>query len=238
METPAESVVTNDPVLTATAAATVPVTIADTLAVTDGQSGLITNDAISSQACPAVVAATHDPVDAVADAPGFSGANDPIVTDDPLLTAAAGTTVSVTEADTLGVADGPGGLITNNPISSQISTAVVPGTDDPVDVGTAAPVFSECEVIGCDDGAVDWCARARGTPAPDEEVSWRAYLLPAPPIPQEAGAGGRRAGEPPPDRPQSAEQPAASPAEDDPLLVMIKKYQKEFDNLRDHGPLK
>ena len=152
MEAPTESVVTNDPLLTATADATVPVTITDTLAVTDGQSGLITNDAISSQACPAVVAATHDPVDAVADAPGFSGANDPIVTDDPLLTAAAGATVSVTEPDTLGVAEGPVGLITNDAISSQASPTVVPATDDPVDVGTAAPIVSECEVIGCDVG--------------------------------------------------------------------------------------
>ena len=88
VETPTESVVTNDPSLTATAAAAVPVTIADTLGLADGQSGLITNDAISIQAAPAVVAATHDPVDAVADAPGFSGANDPLVTDEPFLTAA------------------------------------------------------------------------------------------------------------------------------------------------------
>ena len=220
MDTPTELVITNDPRLTATDGITVPVTTADTLGLTDDQSGLITIDPISSGACPAVVAATHDPVDAAAEAPGFSGANDPLVTDDPLLTV-----VSVTEADTLGAEEGSSGLIANDPISSQASPAVVPATDNRVDVGTEAPDFSECEVIGCDVGAVDWCARARGTPAPDEEVSWRTYLRPAPPIPQEAGAGGQRAGEPLSDRPLPAEHPAASPVEDDPLLAVLKKYQ-------------
>ena len=52
--------------------------------------------------------------------------------------------------------------------------------------------------------------------------------------------GGQRAGEPPPDRPLPAVQPAI--AWDwggrGLLLAVIKKYQKEFDNIRDHDPLK
>ena len=228
VETPTESVATNDLLLTARADATVPVTIADTLAVTDGPSGLITNDPISSQACPAVVAATHDPVDAVADAPGFSGTSDPLVTDEPLLTA-----VSVTEPDTLGLADSGCSCNPNDPISSQAATAVVASTDNPIDAGTAAPVFSECEVIGCDVGPVDWCARARGTPPSDEEVSWRAYLRPASP---ESRAGGQRAGEPPTDRRFPVEQPAARPVKDDRLLAVIKENAERIPRCRDWDP--